>query len=91
MPTTVVMRHGGQVSRLKYHPGETLLQTARRGGVPLGSSCERGECGTCIVTILSGSVKMHDNQILSDADLKEGLVLGCQSVPISQVIEIEVP
>jgi ferredoxin len=91
VPDNVVMRHNGRVHTLKYYAGETLLETARRGGVPLNSNCERGECGTCMVTILVGAVSMHTNQVLSEQDLKEGLVLGCQSVPISDTIEIELP
>ena len=89
--TTVVMHHGGHVSRLKCYPGETLLETARRGHVPLNSNCERGECGTCMVTVLSGAVKMRANQVLSDADVKDGLTLACQSLPLSEVVEIELP
>jgi ferredoxin len=88
---TVIMRRAGQVHRLKHHPGETLLETARRAGVPLNSNCERGECGTCIVTILSGAVKMLANDVLSEADIKDGLTLGCQSVPVTEVVDIELP
>jgi ferredoxin len=88
-PDRVVMRCGGRTHSVKYYRGETLLETARRAGIPLNSNCERGECGTCMVTILVGSVKMRENHVLSAADLAEGLVLACQSVPISGKIEIE--
>lgn len=90
-PRIVVMRRGSEEYTLEYHPGETLLDTARRGGVPLLFNCERGECGTCIVTILSGAVKMRANEVLSEDDIRSGLALGCQSVPVTETIEIELP
>ena len=89
-PDVVVMRCGGETYTVKYHAGETLLETARRGGVPLAFNCERGECGTCMVTILVGAVKMRANQVLSEDDLRSGLALGCQSVPVTEIIEIEI-
>jgi len=90
-PSVVVMRRGGEEYILEYHPGETLLETARRAGVPLSFNCERGECGTCIVTVLAGAVRMRANEVLSEDDIREGLALGCQSVPVTETIEIELP
>jgi 3-ketosteroid 9alpha-monooxygenase subunit B len=89
-PAVIVMHHRGQVHSVPYHAGETLLETARRAGVPLDFNCERGECGTCMVTILSGAVKMNANLVLSEDDIRSGLALGCQSVPVTKIIEIEI-
>ena len=90
-PTAVRIHHNGEVHIAQYRAGETLLETARRAGVRLAFNCERGECGTCIVTVLSGAVKMRANEVLSEEDLRDGLALGCQSVPITEVLEIEIP
>jgi 3-ketosteroid 9alpha-monooxygenase subunit B len=89
-PAVVIMRHRGEMYTIPYHAGETLLETARRGDVPLAFNCERGECGTCMVTILAGAVKMLANQVLSEDDIRSGLALGCQSVPITKIIDIEI-
>jgi 3-ketosteroid 9alpha-monooxygenase subunit B len=43
-----------------------------------------------MVTILAGAVKMRANQVLSEEDIRSGLALGCQSVPVTDIIEIEI-
>jgi ferredoxin len=85
----VVIRQGLRAQRLRYHTGETLLETARRGNVALDSNCEQGMCGTCMVTLLKGTVTMRHNDVLSQADIDSGLVLACQAVPTSDLVEIE--
>ena len=85
----VIIRRGLRAHRLSYHAGETLLETARRNNVALDSNCEQGMCGTCMVTLLKGSVTMRHNDVLSQADIDSGLVLACQAVPASDVVEIE--
>jgi 3-ketosteroid 9alpha-monooxygenase subunit B len=89
VPSDIVMRLKGRAHTVKYHPGETLLETARRGGVPLGSSCEQGNCGTCMVSIVAGCVRMRANFVLSEDDVASGLALACQSIPTSDKLEID--
>lgn len=89
-PEEVVVRVNGRAQRLKYHPGETLLETMRRGGVPAPFMCEQGVCGTCMVRRLQGMVAMRENHILSDRDIAEGYTLACQGVPCEAVCEIEI-
>ena len=89
VPSVVVMRLKGRAHTVKYHPGETLLETARRGGVPLSSGCEQGNCGTCTVSIVAGRVRMRANSVLSDSDIASGLALACQSIPASDELEID--
>lgn len=89
VPRTVVMRVKGRAHAVKYYPGETLLETARRGGIPLSSGCEQGNCGTCMVSIVAGCVRMRANFVLSDGDVASGLALACQSIPASDELEIE--
>ena len=48
-PEIVIFRSGASTVRADYFPGETVLDTARRAGVPIATSCELGNCGTCIV------------------------------------------
>jgi ferredoxin len=88
-PSVVVMRLRGKAHALKYYPGETLLETARRGRVPLSSGCERGDCGTCMVSIIAGRVRMRANSVLSDDDIASGIALACQSIPVSSELEID--
>lgn len=88
-PSVVIMYLRGKPHSLKYFAGETLLETARRGRLPLNSGCEKGDCGACLVSVISGHVHMRANSVLSDADIASGLALACQSVPISEKLEID--
>jgi 3-ketosteroid 9alpha-monooxygenase subunit B len=89
VPCAVIMRVKGRAYTVKYHPGETLLETARRSGVPIDSGCEQGNCGTCTVSIVAGRVRMQANFVLSEKDVASGLALACQSIPASNELEID--
>jgi len=89
-PEEVVVRFNGRCHRLKYHRGDTLLETMRRGGLAAPSVCEQGVCGTCIARRLQGQVTLRENHVLSDDDLASGYILACQGVPCSALCEIEI-
>jgi ferredoxin len=89
-PVVVIMHSKGSRHALRYWAGDTLLETARRGGVHIGASCERGECGSCMVGILAGRVHMRVNLALSPEDVASGIALACQSIPVSRELEIDV-
>jgi len=89
-PEEVVVRHSGRIHRLKYHRGETLLETMRRAGLATPFVCEQGLCGTCMARLVHGDVALRENHVLSDEDLASGYTLACQGVPCSAVCEIEV-
>jgi ring-1,2-phenylacetyl-CoA epoxidase subunit PaaE len=56
---------------------DTILQAAGRNGIALPYSCRAGRCSTCVARCLNGHVKMSVNEVLTDRDLQEGLVLTC--------------
>jgi 3-ketosteroid 9alpha-monooxygenase subunit B len=61
--------------------GETLLETARRGGLTPPFSCEQGNCGTCMARLTEGHATMRNNEALTDDEVDEGYILTCQGVP----------
>ncbi|MHC9296174.1 2Fe-2S iron-sulfur cluster-binding protein [Mycobacterium sp. LTG2003] len=73
---------------LPYRPGNTLLQTARMGGLRAPSSCETGSCGTCIAQITEGSARMLNNDALDDDEVAEGWVVTCQALPTSRTVKV---
>jgi 3-ketosteroid 9alpha-monooxygenase subunit B len=89
-PEEVVVRFNGRLHRLKYHRGETLLETMRRAGLPAPFVCEQGVCGTCMARRVQGVVALRENHVLSAEDLASGYTLACQGVPCSSICEIEV-
>lgn len=52
-------------------------------------SCQGGVCSTCIARITEGEAKMDKNQILTDSEITEGLILTCQAHPVTASLKID--
>ena len=74
---TIILKRKEHV--LPYKKGETILETARRGGVITPYSCEAGNCATCMAKLLEGTARMRDNNALTEDEVDEGWILTCQS------------
>lgn len=85
---TVSIRLGGKRITVPRHPGETILESARRGGMAPPFSCEAGNCATCIAKVTHGSATMRVNDALTDDEIADGYVLTCQAVPDSEDIKV---
>lgn len=70
---------------------ESVLDAMRRAGVPMMSSCERGECGLCIVSVLDASSTIdHRDVFLSQAEKAEGTKMcACVSRAVGGTISID--
>jgi acyl-coenzyme A synthetase/AMP-(fatty) acid ligase/ferredoxin len=90
IPEEVVVHLQGRTHHLKYHRGDTLLETMRREGLVTPSMCEQGVCGTCMARRIRGEVDLRENHVLGERDLVDGYTLACQGVPSSEVCEIEI-
>ena len=73
---------------IKGSKHQTILDSALENDVDAPYSCQGGICSTCLARIVKGSVTMDDNQILTDDEVEEGLILTCQSRITSNQIEI---
>jgi ferredoxin-NADP reductase len=60
---------------------ETILQAAKKLKIDIPFSCETGKCGSCAALCVSGKVWLSYNEVLSDKDLAEGLILTCTGHP----------
>ncbi len=86
--TVVTISLNGRVDRVVHRPGTTILQTARQMGMHPPSSCEAGNCATCMARLVAGTVTMRCNDALDDEDLAEGWILTCQSEPTSATVHV---
>jgi 3-ketosteroid 9alpha-monooxygenase subunit B len=82
-PVELVIKLDRRKHTIRYVAGDTVLETARRGGLRPPFSCEAGNCATCMAHLDQGSVTMRVNNALSDDELADGWVLTCQSIPTS--------
>ena len=68
---------------------KTLLDAALNQKIDVPYSCQGGVCCSCIARVTEGSAKMDNNQILTDDEIAEGLVLTCQAFPTSAKVKID--
>ena len=73
----------------KVPEGKTLLDVLKSQNVNPPYSCESGVCGTCTAKLIKGKVEMKSCMALDEKDIDNGLILTCQSIPMSEKVEIE--
>ncbi len=85
---TLVDDEGSPQQTLTLEPKETVLDGALRHGIDFPYSCKVGGCATCKCQLVSGKVKelTDKSYLLSAEDLQANYILGCQSIPRSEVV-----
>jgi ferredoxin len=86
---TVVIRLERRKKSVAYQAGDTVLETARRAGLGPPSSCEAGNCATCMAHLDAGEVRMRANNALTPEDVADGWILTCQSIPLSREVVVD--
>ena len=66
-----------------------ILNACLDHGLDAPYSCQGGICSTCIARIKEGKAEMRKNQILTDDEIEEGLILTCQAHPVSANVTID--
>lgn len=98
---TRAQRYGGQVSQVEVKvagrtlqfelsaDGENILDGALKSGADLPFSCKSGVCATCKARVVEGEVEMDLNHSLSQEEVEAGMVLTCQSHPVSKSVRVD--
>jgi 3-ketosteroid 9alpha-monooxygenase subunit B len=86
---TVTIHLDGKKVSVPKVAGETLLESARRGGLAPPFSCEAGNCGTCIAKLTEGHATMRNNDVLEEDEIADGYILTCQGVPDSDSTTVD--
>jgi ferredoxin-NADP reductase len=84
----VTIEIDGKTETTKYHRGATILQTARQAGLKPPSSCEAGNCATCMAKCVEGTVTMRVNDALFEDEVADGWILTCQSEPTTPTVHV---
>jgi ferredoxin-NADP reductase len=85
---SVAVRLGGRRRRLRYEPGDTILDVARRAGLNPPFACRRETAGLHGL-LGGGKVAMRVNNALSADEVEHGWVLTCQSIPTSREVVVD--
>lgn len=65
--------------KIENTEGKSVLDAALQNKLDVPYSCQGGVCSSCIARIKSGTAEMETNQILTDQEVEEGLILTCQA------------
>jgi 3-ketosteroid 9alpha-monooxygenase subunit B len=87
-PAAAVVTLDGVTHEISWPRNAKLLDVLLDKGLDAPFSCREGHCGACAVLMKSGEVAMEVNDVLEASDLEEGLILGCQSRPTSDSVEV---
>ena len=66
-----------------------ILDAALDNDIDAPHSCQGGICSSCIARVTEGTAVMRKNQILTDDEVEEGLILTCQALATSANLVVD--
>jgi len=78
-----------EIHHIKITSKQSVLEAALKQDIDAPYSCQGGVCSTCIARIIEGKATMVNNQILTDNEIEEGLILTCQAHPTTPTLKID--
>ena len=86
--TKITLIIDGENMNFSMDKDNNILDEALANGLDIPYSCQGGVCTTCMGKLEKGKVIMDDDQMLSDEEINDGLMLTCISKPDSDEIVI---
>ena len=86
--TKITLIIDGENMNFSMDKDNNILDEALANGLDVPYSCQGGVCTTCMGKLEKGKVIMDDDQMLSDEEINDGLMLTCISKPDSDEIVI---
>ena len=68
---------------------DVVLDSVLKENIDAPYSCQGGVCSSCIARITEGKAEMVKNQILTDGEIEEGLILTCQAKPLTPTLKVD--
>lgn len=65
-----------------------VLDAVLKENIDAPYSCQGGVCSSCIARVTEGKAEMVKNQILTDGEIAEGLILTCQAHPLTSTLKV---
>lgn len=72
-----------------YYP-DSILQAAKKANIVLPYSCEAGRCASCIAKCVEGKVWHSYNEVLTENDIQQGLILTCVGHPVGSDVVLKI-
>lgn len=86
----VTVVYDGEEYNFTVKPDSTILDTALDQDIDLPFSCQSGLCTACRGKLISGKVKMDEEEGLSESEMEQGYVLLCVGHPLTDDVKIEI-
>ena len=68
---------------------QTVLEAALDEDLDAPYSCQGGICSSCLARIKEGEATMRQNNILTESEVAEGLILTCQANPTTPTLVVD--
>ncbi|MFI1772661.1 2Fe-2S iron-sulfur cluster-binding protein [Thalassobellus citreus] len=68
---------------------QTILEAALDEDIDAPYSCQGGICSSCLARITEGEATMRQNNILTENEVAEGLILTCQAHPTTPTLTVD--
>lgn len=88
-PEVTVLYEGSEY-KFAVAPHQTILEAALELDIDLPYSCQAGMCTACLGKCTSGTVRLDEEDGLSESELKAGYVLTCVAHPVGRDVVIEI-
>jgi len=86
----VVVSLDGRTSTIRMASrSQTILDATLQVRPDAPFSCTGGVCGTCRARVVEGEVRMDRNYALEPEELERGIVLACQSHPVTDRVVLD--
>ncbi|MFV9549522.1 2Fe-2S iron-sulfur cluster-binding protein [Algibacter sp. PT7-4] len=87
--TKITVTVDDETTTFEMSKKQTILEAALDEDLDAPYSCQGGICSSCLARITEGEATMRQNNILTESEVAEGLILTCQAHPTTPSIAID--
>ncbi len=86
----VIVEMEGEEYLITVSPDKTILEAGLAQDLNMPYSCQSGLCTACRGRLLSGEVKMDEDDGLNESEINEGYILCCVGRPMTDNVKIRI-
>ncbi len=86
--TQITITVDDETTSFEMQNEQTVLEAALDNDLDVPYSCQGGICSSCLARITEGEATMRQNNILTENEVAEGLILTCQAQPKTPSITV---
>ncbi len=87
---TAYINIDGNKVHFNIHYPDSILTAAKKANINLPYSCEAGRCGSCVARCIKGNVWHSYNEVLTEKEIQQKLVLTCVGHPVNGDVQLEI-